>query len=430
MKQDLIVVLDLGSTRNTVVARAIRELGVYSEIHPHDITADELKALKNVKGIVLNGGENRVVDGQAVEIRPELYDMGIPMLSIDYPQSKCEKQLNDLPDQETLKDFIFEECKAEANWNMKNFIEDQVELIRQKVGDRKVLLALSGGVDSSVVAAMLIKAIGQQLVCVHVNHGLMRKNESESVVKVFRDELHANLIYVDASERFLGKLENVADPEQKRKIIGGEFIRVFEEEARKLEGIDFLGQGTIYPDIIESGTKTAKMVKSHHNVGGLPEDLKFELVEPLKQLFKDEVRACGVELGLPHDMVYRQPFPGPGLGVRCLGAITRDRLEAVRESDAILREEFAKAGLDKKVWQYFTVVPDFKSVGMKNNARVFEYMVIIRAINTIDAMTASVEKVDWDVLERITERILAEVENVNRVCYDMSPKPPATIEFE
>ena len=422
--------MDMGSTNNTVLAREVRDLGVYSEIHPHDITVDELKALKNVKGIVLNGGENRVVDGKEVEIRPELYDMGIPMISVDYPQSKCKTQLSELPDMETLKKFVFEECSAEANWNMKNFIEDQVELIRQQVGERKVLLALSGGVDSSVVAAMLIKAIGQQLVCVHVNHGLMRKNESESVVKVFRDELHANLIYVDASERFLGKLENVADPEQKRKIIGGEFIRVFEEEARKLEGIDFLGQGTIYPDIIESGTKTAKMVKSHHNVGGLPEDLKFELVEPLKQLFKDEVRACGVELGLPHDMVYRQPFPGPGLGVRCLGAITRDRLEAVRESDAILREEFTKAGLDKKVWQYFTVVPDFKSVGMKNNARVFEYMVIIRAINTIDAMTASIEKIDWDVLERITERILAEVENVNRVCYDMSPKPPATIEFE
>ncbi len=430
MKQDLIVILDMGSTNNTVLAREIRDLGVYSEIHPHDITVEELKALKNVKGILLNGGENRVVDGQEVEVRPELYDMGIPMISIEYPQSKCKTQLTGLPDKETLKKFVFEECGAEANWNMKNFIEDQVEIIRQQVGDRKVLLALSGGVDSSVVAAMLIKAIGQQLVCVHVNHGLMRKNESESVVKVFRDELHANLIYVDASERFLGKLENVADPEQKRKIIGGEFIRVFEEEARKLEGIDFLGQGTIYPDIIESGTKTAKMVKSHHNVGGLPEDLKFELVEPLKQLFKDEVRACGVELGLPHEMVYRQPFPGPGLGVRCLGAITRDRLEVVRESDAILREEFAKAGLDKKVWQYFTVVPDFKSVGMKNNARVFEYMVIIRAINTVDAMTASVEKVDWDVLEKITERILAEVENVNRVCYDMSPKPPATIEFE
>ena len=430
MKQDMIVILDMGSINNTVLAREIRDLGVYSEIHPHDITVDELKALKNVKGIMLNGGENRVVDGKEVEVRPELYDMGMPMISIDYPQSKCKTQLTELPTQETLKKFVFEECRAEANWNMKNFIEDQVELIRQQVGDRKVLLALSGGVDSSVVAAMLIKAIGQQLVCVHVNHGLMRKNESESVVKVFRDELHANLIYVDASERFLGKLENVADPEQKRKIIGGEFIRVFEEEARKLEGIDFLGQGTIYPDIIESGTKTAKMVKSHHNVGGLPEDLKFELVEPLKQLFKDEVRACGVELGLPHDMVYRQPFPGPGLGVRCLGAITRERLEAVRESDAILREEFAKAGLDKKVWQYFTVVPDFKSVGMKNHARVFEYMVIIRAINTIDAMTASIEKIDWDVLEKITERILAEVVNVNRVCYDMSPKPPATIEFE
>lgn len=430
MKQDLIVILDLGSTQNTVIAREIRDLGVYSEIHPHDISAETLKSFDNVKGIILNGGENRVVDGQAVEISPELYQLGYPMISIDYPQSKCGTQFSELPSQDELKEFIFQDCRAEANWNMKNFIEDQVQLIRQQVKDKKVLLALSGGVDSSVVAAMLIKAIGQQLVCVHVNHGLMRKNESESVVKVFRDQLHANLIYVDASERFLGKLKDVADPEQKRKIIGGEFIRVFEEEARKLEGIGFLGQGTIYPDIIESGTKTAKMVKSHHNVGGLPEDLKFQLVEPLKQLFKDEVRACGVELGLPHDMVYRQPFPGPGLGVRCLGAITKDRLTAVRESDAILREEFATAGLDKKVWQYFTVVPDFKSVGMKNNARVFEYMVIIRAINTIDAMTASIEKVDWGVLERITERILAEVENVNRVCYDMSPKPPATIEFE
>ena len=417
MKQDMIVILDLGSTENTVIARDIRSLGVYSEIHPHDITPEELKALDNVKGIILNGGENRIVDGKPVVIRPELYDLGYPMISVDYPESQCEKKYDSLPDEAALKSFVFDECKAESNWNMKNFVEDQVELIRRQVGDKKVLLALSGGVDSSVVAALLIKAIGQQLVCVHVNHGLMRKNESESVVKVFRDELHANLVYVDATERFLGKLENVADPEEKRKIIGGEFIRVFEEEARKLEGIDFLGQGTIYPDIIESGTKTAKMVKSHHNVGGLPEDLQFELVEPLKQLFKDEVRACGIELGLPHDMVYRQPFPGPGLGVRCLGAITRDRLEAVRESDAILREEFAKAGLDKKVWQYFTVVPDFKSVGMKNHERCFEYTVIIRAINTIDAMTASIERVDWDVLEVITNRILAEVENVNRVCY-------------
>ena len=305
------------------------------------------------------------------------------------------------------------------------FIAEQVAEIQAQVGGRKVLLALSGGVDSSVVAALLIKAIGKQLVCVHVNHGLLRKGEPEQVVEVFRDQMDANLIYVDAVDRFLDKLADVAEPEKKRKIIGAEFIRVFEEEARKQEGIEFLAQGTIYPDIIESDG-----VKAHHNVGGLPEDLKFELVEPLKFLYKDEVRVVGKALGLPDGMVYRQPFPGPGLGVRCLGAITRDRLEAVRESDAILREEFAKAGLDKKVWQYFTVVPDFKSVGMKNNARVFEYMVIVRAINTVDAMTASVEKVDWNVLERVTERILAEVGNVNRVCYDMSPKPPATIEFE
>lgn len=430
MKQDMIVILDMGGTNNTVLARQIRSLGVYSEIHPHDITVDEIHALENVKGIILNGGENRIVDGQAVDVRAELYESGYPMISVDHPTSRCEKQYENLPDDERLKEFVFGQCGAEPNWNMKNFVEDQAELIRRQVGGRKVLLALSGGVDSSVVAALLLKAIGQQLVCVHVNHGLMRKNESESVVEVFKNQLHANLVYVDATERFLGKLAGVADPEEKRKIIGGEFIRVFEEEARKLDGIDFLGQGTIYPDIIESGTKTAKMVKSHHNVGGLPEDPQFELVEPLKQLFKDEVRACGIELGLPAHMVYRQPFPGPGLGVRCLGAITRDRLEAVRESDAILREEFEKAGLDKKVWQYFTVVPDFKSVGMKNHERCFEYMVIVRAINTIDAMTADVEKVDWEVLDKITKRILEEVENVNRVCYDMSPKPPATIEFE
>lgn len=430
MKQDMIVVLDLGSTENTVLARRIRGLGVYSEIHPHDITAEELHKLNNVKGIILNGGENRMVDGEAIDVRPEIYDCGLPVISIDHPAAKCEKQLTELPSDEFLGRFVFEVCKAEANWNMKNFIEDQIELVRRQVGDKKVLLALSGGVDSSVVAALLIKAIGKQLVCVHVNHGLMRKNESESVVEVFRNQLNANLIYVDATDRFLGKLENVADPEQKRKIIGGEFIRVFEEEARKLEGIDFLGQGTIYPDIIESGTKTAKCVKSHHNVGGLPEDLQFDLVEPLKQLFKDEVRACGVELGLPAEMVYRQPFPGPGLGVRCLGAITRDRLKALREADAILREEFAKAGLDKKVWQYFTVVPDFKAVGVRNNARSMGYMVVIRAVNTVDAMTATIERIDYDILERIADRITAEVPSVNRVCYEVTKKPVATIEFE
>ncbi len=430
MKQDMIVILDLGSTENTVLARNIRSLGVYSEIHPHDITVEELKALDNVKGIILNGGENRVVDGREVEVRPELYDLGYPMFSVDYPSSLCQKKFDTLPDEAALKAFVFDECKAEANWNMKNFVADQVEAIKRQVGDKKVLLALSGGVDSSVVAALLIKAIGKQLVCVHVNHGLMRKGESESVVEVFKNQMDANLVYVDASERFLGKLAGVADPEQKRKIIGAEFIRVFEEEARKLEGIDFLAQGTIYPDIVESGTKTAKVVKSHHNVGGLPEDLKFDLVEPLYYLFKDEVRACGLELGLPHGMVFRQPFPGPGLGVRCLGAITRERLEAVRESDAILREEFEKAGLDKQVWQYFTAVPDFKSVGVRNHERCFEYPVIIRAVNTVDAMTATIERVDWEILERITARILQEVPNVNRVCYDLSPKPNATIEWE
>ena len=431
----MIVILDLGSHENTVVARAIRALGVYSEIYPHDITAAELKALPNVKGIIINGGPNNVIDGVAIDVLPEIYEAGYPVMAAGHDKALCEVKLAQFGNDEefiknAVKDFVFDTCKAEANWNMKNFVADQVELIRNQVGDRKVLLALSGGVDSSVVAALLLKAIGENLVCVHVNHGLMRKGESENVVEVFRNQLCANLVYVDATDRFLDLLEGVADPEAKRKIIGGEFIRVFEEEARKLDGIDFLGQGTIYPDIVESGTKTAKMVKSHHNVGGLPEDMKFELVEPIKQLFKDEVRACGVELGLPYEMVYRQPFPGPGLGVRCLGAITRDRLHSLREADAILREEFAKTGLDKKVWQYFTVVPDFKSVGVRDNARSYDWPVIIRAVNTIDAMTASIEQIEWPILMKITDRILAEVPNVNRVCYDLSPKPSATIEWE
>ncbi len=433
MKQDMIVILDLGSTENTKLARDIREMGVYSEIYPYDITASELKELPNVKGIIINGGPNNVVDGTPIDVRPELYEAGYPVMAAGHGAAACERSIHSWDEADSaqiLRSFVFDTCKAQANWNMKNFISDQVELIRQQVGDRKVLLALSGGVDSSVVAALLIKAIGKQLTCVHVNHGLMRKGESESVIDVFKNQMDANLVYVDAVDRFLGKLAGVADPEQKRKIIGAEFIRVFEEEARKLEGIEFLAQGTIYPDIVESGTKTATVVKSHHNVGGLPEDLNFTLVEPLRQLFKDEVRACGLELGLPHSMVYRQPFPGPGLGVRCLGAITRERLEAVRESDAILREEFANAGLDKTVWQYFTIVPDFKSVGVRDNARCFDYPVIIRAVNTVDAMTASIERIDYDVLQKITDRILKEVKNVNRVCYDLSPKPTATIEWE
>ena len=305
------------------------------------------------------------------------------------------------------------------------YIAQQVEEIRAQVGDKKVLLALSGGVDSSVVAALLIKAIGKQLVCVHVNHGLLRKGEPEQVVKVFRDEMDANLVYVDAVDRFLDKLAGVSAPEEKRKIIGAEFIRVFEEEARKQQGIEFLAQCTIWPDILESDG-----VKAHHNVGGLPEDLKFGLVEPVRILFKDEVRVVGEALGLPHSMVYRQPFPGPGLGVRCLGAITRDRLEAVRESDAILREEFAKNGLEGKVWQYFTAIPDFKSVGVKDDKRTDAWTVIIRAVNTVDAMTATVEEVPYALLHHLVKRITSEVEGVNRVVFDLTPKPSGTIEWE
>lgn len=306
-----------------------------------------------------------------------------------------------------------------------SFISQQVASIQEQVGAKKVLLALSGGVDSSVVAALLIKALGKQLVCVHVNHGLMRKGESEQVVEVFGEQLDANLVHVDATDRFLDRLAGVTDPEEKRKIIGAEFIRVFEEEARRLDDIEFLAQGTIYPDILESGP-----VKAHHNVGGLPDDLQFELVEPVKLLYKDEVRAIGAALGLPDEMVYRQPFPGPGLGVRCLGAITCDRLEALRESDAILREEFDAAGLTQEVWQFFTVIPDFRSTGVRDDRRVFDWPVIIRAINTVDAMEASVPEINWAVLQKITHRILSEVPGVCRVLYDLSPKPPATIEWE
>ena len=426
MIHNMIAILDLGSTQSAQIAREIRALGVYSEIHPNDIAPAALKALPGVAGVILNGGENRVVDGAPVEVDPAIYDLGLPILSVDYA---CAGHPADLPawpenTRETLDAFI-EGLGVERNWSMDSFIADQVELLKKQIGSRKVLLALSGGVDSSVVAALLLKAVGDQLTCVHVNHGLLRKGEPEQVVRVFKQEMGANLIYVDAVDRFLDKLAGVSDPEQKRKIIGAEFIKVFDEEASKLEGIRFLAQGTIYPDILESDG-----VKAHHNVGGLPEDMKMELVEPLKLLFKDEVRVVGEALGLPHSMVYRQPFPGPGLGVRCLGAITRDRLNALREADAILREEFDRNGLAGKVWQYFIAVPDFKSVGVRDSKRYEGWPAIIRAVNTKDAMTATIEEIPYALLHHITDRITHEVEGINRVVLDLTPKPVGTIEWE
>ena len=431
MARDMIAILDFGSADNSGIARAVRKAGVYSEIVAHDITLDELNGMPGLKGLIYNGGENRAFEGQQLIADPAVLESELPKLAVgcDFTVSGVNASAWNGREREIIDSFI-DEAQITRNWSMEGFIEDQIAALRAQIGDKKVLLALSGGVDSSVVAALLLRAIGDQLTCVHVNHGLLRKGEPEQVVRVFREEMGANLIYVDAVDRFLNKLEGVADPEKKRKIIGAEFIRVFEEEARKLDDISFLGQGTIYPDILESGTKTAKNIKSHHNVGGLPEDLKFELVEPLKQLFKDEVRAVGEALGLPHSMVYRQPFPGPGLGVRCVGAITRERLEQVRESDAILREEFAKAGLDQKVWQYFTIVPDIRSTGIRNHARGWERPVIIRAVNTQDAITASIEEIPYAILGKIVNRIVNEVPGVNRVLYDLSPKPVATIEWE
>ena len=422
MKQDMIAIIDLGSDKNVELAREIRQNGVYSEIYCHDVEIGKLKQMPSLKGIILNGGKNNILDGIEVDVHKEIYSLVVPVAAIKFNKALC-------PNLSKLDAFLFDKCKCQKNWNVVNYIEHQVNLLRKQIGDKKVLLALSGGVDSSVVAALLIKAIGSNLVCVHVNNGLMRKGESENVVEIF-SKMGAKFIYVDAEDRFLDKLNGVCDPEEKRKIIGTEFIRVFEEEAKKLQGIDFLAQGTIYSDIVESGTKLAKGVKAHHNVGGLPDDMAFELVEPIKYLFKDEVRACGKALGLPDNMVYRQPFPGPGLGVRCLGAITKDRLEALRESDAILREEFEKANLTDKVWQYFTVVPDFKSVGVRDNKRTYHWPVIIRAVNTVDAMTAKIYHFEWEFLDKVAERIMKEVKNINRVCYDLSKKPNATIEWE
>ena len=430
MKQDMILILDLGSEENPKIAREIRALGVYTEIHPHDITAEELAQLPGVKGIILNGGVNRVVDGVEIDASEAVYNAGFPILKADH-KGGAAFPADDAERETVLKHFVFDTCKAEANWNMENFIADQIELIKRQVGDKKVLLALSGGVDSSVVAALLIRAIGKQLTCVHVNHGLLRKGEPEQVVKVFRDEMDANLIYVDAVDRFLDKLAGVADPEQKRKIIGAEFIRVFEEEAKKIGAVDFLVQGTIYPDVIESGLGKSAVMKSHHNVGGLPDYVDFkEIVEPLRLLFKDEVRKAGLELGIPDYLVYRQPFPGPGLGIRIVGDVTAEKVRIVQDADAIYREEIANAGVDRHLGQYFAALTNMRSVGVMGDERTYDYAVALRAVTTSDFMTAESAKIPWEVLEKVTNRIVNEVKGVNRVLYDCTGKPPATIEFE
>ncbi len=509
-EQEKIVVLDFGSQYNQLITRRIREFGVYSELHPHTVTAKDLKEM-NATGIIFSGGPNSVYDENAFHVDPAILDLNIPILGICYGMQlmsqhfggKVEKAshreygkaeitvlkenllFKGLPNEQVvwmshgdhvtiapegfdviatspscsvaaiadearrlyavqfhpevrhsiygidlLRQFVFGVCEAKGDWSMESFIELEIEKIRQEVGDKKVLCALSGGVDSSVVAVLIHRAIGDQLTCMFVDHGLLRKGEAESVMKTFADGFNMNVIKIDAQERFMNKLAGVSDPETKRKIIGNEFIYVFDDEAAKLEGMDFLAQGTLYTDIIESGTATAQTIKSHHNVGGLPEDMQFKLIEPLNTLFKDEVRALGSELGMPDEIVWRQPFPGPGLGIRVLGAITEEKLHIVRESDAILRDEVTKAGLERDIWQYFTVLPDIRSVGVMGDARTYDYAIGIRAVTSIDGMTSDWARIPWDVLEKISVRIVNEVPNINRVLYDITSKPPATIEWE
>ncbi len=506
-----IVVLDFGSQYNQLIARRIREIGVFSELIPHTVTAEEIKKLAP-KGIILSGGPNSVYADDAFKIDMEIFNLGIPVLGICYGMqlmshslggkvSKADHSeygkaalkhltkdsllLNNLPEEhivwmshgdlvseiptgfeviatsndcpiaaienkdkkwfgvqfhpevqhsekgfDLLKNFTLEVCECVGDWKMENFITQQIAEIRETVGDRKVLLALSGGVDSSVVGVLLQKAIGTQLTCVFVDHGMLRKGEADEVMNNLSGKFGLNIIKVDAKERFLSKLAGVSDPETKRKIIGNEFVYLFDEESQKLQDIDFLAQGTLYTDIIESGTATAETIKSHHNVGGLPEDMKFKLIEPLKTLFKDEVRLLGEELGMPAHLVWRQPFPGPGLAIRILGDITEDKLEIVRDSDFILREEIAKAGLDRDIWQYFTVLTGLKSVGVMGDSRTYDYTLAIRAITSIDGMTADFARIPWDVLQKISVRLVNEVKHVNRIVYDITSKPPATVEWE
>ena len=511
---DKIVVLDFGSQYNQLIARRIREFGVYSELHSNEMTLDEILALGDVKGIVFSGGPNSVYAEDAPKCDPAILTSGIPLLGICYGMQLVQLEMggkvepgdsseygrtriqveresllfHDLPADEIvwmshgdkvtelapgfemvaksencpfaaaqnvdknmytlqfhpevrhteygnaiLKNFVFEIAKAKPNWSMKDFIATEKALIREKVGTDKVLLGLSGGVDSSVVAALLHEAIGDQLICMFIDHGLLRKGEAESVMETFGKNMNINLVKIDAKKRFMDKLKGVSDPEQKRKIIGNEFVYTFDEEVKKLtegEDIKWLAQGTLYTDVIESGTKTAQTIKSHHNVGGLPKDMQFQLIEPLNTLFKDEVRALGTELGLPDEMVWRQPFPGPGLGIRILGDVTEEKPKIVRDSDYILREEIAKAGLDREIWQYFTALTNMRSVGVMGDQRTYDYAVAIRAVTSIDGMTADWAKIPYDVLDTISTRIVNEVDHVNRVLVDITSKPPGTIEFE
>lgn len=511
---DKIVVLDFGSQYNQLIARRIREFGVYSELHPNTMSLEEIKALGDVKGIVFSGGPNSVYEEGAFDVDPAILESGIPILGICYGMQLVHQKLGgkvsgsdkkeygrtaievsepnalfgDLPETQTvwmshgdqvsqlapgfeaiassdtcpyaatanpekkiytmqfhpevrhteygndlLRNFVFDIAGAQNNWSMHDFIEVQKEEIRKKVGKDKVLLGLSGGVDSSVVAALLHEAIGDQLIAMFIDHGLLRKGEGESVMETFGRNMNINLIKIDAKDRFLSKLAGVTDPEQKRKIIGNEFVYTFDDEVKKLlegEDIKWLAQGTLYTDVIESGTKTAQTIKSHHNVGGLPKDMQFQLIEPLNTLFKDEVRALGEELGLPSEMVWRQPFPGPGLGIRILGDVTEEKLKIVRDSDAILREEIAKAGLERDIWQYFTALTNMRSVGVMGDQRTYDYAVAIRAVTSIDGMTADWARIPYDVLGRVSDRIVNEVDHVNRVLLDITSKPPGTIEFE
>ena len=507
---EMVVVLDFGGQYNQLIARRVRDLGVYSELMPFNTPVEKIKAMQP-KGIIFSGGPASVYEEGAPKVDPAIFDLGLPILGICYGMQlmshmlegkveragkreygKAELRLQnahslyekwdaneivwmshtdkvvELPTgfnvdavsdscpvaaisnperklygvqfhpevrhtvkgSEFIGNFLFNVCGCEPTWSMTTFIEDELVRIRETVGNKQVLCALSGGVDSSVVAALIHRAIGDQLTCMFVDHGLLRKGEAESVMETFGEKFSMKVIKIDARERFLSKLKGVSDPEQKRKIIGNEFIYVFDEEAGKLTDMDFLAQGTLYTDIVESGTATAQTIKSHHNVGGLPEDMKFELIEPLKTLFKDEVRKLGTELGLPDEIVWRQPFPGPGLGIRVLGEVTEEKLEIVRESDAILREEIAKAGLDRDIWQYFTALPNMTTVGVMGDVRTYSYTVGIRAVTSIDGMTADWARIPWDVLEKISTRIVNEVDNVNRIVYDVTSKPPATIEWE